>query len=205
MLENLEDLLDDDEASKAFWDSVVTTTIENTGRGAEMMRQTTGATVKFDELALLCHNPRDEFMLIESAVRSGGWSMTAAAFDSVGTSPLPSRYGVHYSFMTRDDLPFRLEIMRLLSGHSPLHHIVAQTGRVVPVHLSFKCASQDEMFELTEQMRSHDWGLVQHCESTYGVFSYYTQPQDFPDVGVYFKPRVNTRDAANAGSAGPQA
>jgi hypothetical protein len=111
-------------------------------------------------------------------------------------------YGVHYDFLQPFGTDYRLEVMHLLTGSSPAHHMFFlnwlsgnpdETAAQV-VHVSYK-----PVINLGESvMRAYDRELlrlaevgfvpVQSNRSTYGAFAYYE----------HLKPRVNLRDAALA-------
>lgn len=156
-----------------------------------------------DELAIMVVDEHQEYHVIEQAVRLGGWEMFNAAPDAVDTYPLPSSYKVHYTFLRRYGTPYRLEVMRLESGVSPLHSVLntqafdREWRTPIVVHASFKVPSITALGEVETLLTDNGFLLAQGCRSTYGAFAYYAPTVDnATDLQVYLKPRVNLRDQA---------
>lgn len=156
-----------------------------------------------DELAIMVHDEHQEYHLIEQLVRVGGWQLFNAAVDDVSTYPIGSDYKVHYTFLKHPDRGYRLEVMRLMEGLSPLHAILNDRainvgfGRPILVHASFKVESIGALGNAEDQLLNGGYMLAQGCRSTYGAFAYYVPTQDNDgDLSVYLKPRVNLRDAS---------
>jgi hypothetical protein len=175
---------------------------------AERFLQSVGINRPIDEIAVMFRDDESKMAWIRDAVSEPGVKMFNSAWDTVHTSPIPSRYDVEYDFLEAPGLGMRVEAMRIDRGISPLHQTLDETwynptispaspdlGMVV-VHLSFK-TTKDE-YELNRAaMVSGGAELVQACHSTYGQFSYYrVKDYDTWEIpsNLYIKPRINTRD-----------
>lgn len=160
--------------------------------------------VEVDEVSLLTEDPT----YVAGKLSETGWSCFNSASDVVFTNPFGTRYAVNYDFYRRPDVPWRLEVMQITGGFSPLHAALEwyTDPRLLAVpHLSFKperCAVASGSAELETLGRSYS-RAVQHlkdnaaipaqtCQSTYGVFGYYLGNDATRQV--YLKPRINTRD-----------
>lgn len=150
-----------------------------------------------DEFALLVHDNINQQLLDEHLCRDQNWERFNVATDNVHTGPIRSGYSVEYFFYRHPDHAYRLEIMRLTSGVSPLHAPIGRPSRghvALPVHASFKVDSEEAYAYarsfLGEELRYTE---AQRCDSTYGRFSYWT-PGGLPELVPYVKPRVNLRD-----------
>lgn len=154
-----------------------------------------------DEVALLLPEGgegKDWFEMMLGRVGKRGISYFNTAEDTVGCEPLPSTYRVRYDFFLTDLGP-RLELLRILSGHSPLHHLysVASGRDAAVVHASFKLPTQPDYDQVLMDLREKGWVCGQSCVSAYGRFSYWrTVGSDGPLL--WLKPRVNLRDMAFA-------
>jgi len=149
-----------------------------------------------DEIALLVEG-EGELRQLWTALTALGWEQFNQARDDVKTAPIPSRYSVQYTFFQHVDRPWRLEVMQLLSGYSPLHGAIAKPiggTPCVPVHASFKVAAEEFYAYAREDLDGMGLFEAQRCDSTYGRFSYWTR-LDQSDAVPYLKPRVNLRDA----------
>lgn len=154
--------------------------------------------VKIDEIALLVGDTGQLAELDQLLALKFGWERFNIATDNVKTQPIRSAYSVEYHFYRHPAHDYRLEVMRLSSGISPLHAAIPKPlNRQVcePVHASFKCP--DEETYAAARFGLVEAGMVeaQRCDSTYGRFSYFTTlgtPLRVP----YLKPRVNLRDAS---------
>lgn len=149
-----------------------------------------------DEIALLVEGEA-ELRQLWTALAALGWTQFNQARDAVKTSPILSKYEVSYTFFSHPDKPWRLEVMRLLNGYSPLHGAIARplgSAPCVPVHASFKVAAEEFYAYAREDLDELGMFEAQRCDSTYGRFSYWTN-LDQSDAVPYLKPRVNLRDA----------
>lgn len=163
--------------------------------GTELVRAALGAEYAIDEVALFFRNDAALWSFINTAVRND-WQLFNQADDKVDTRPLQSTYEVRYWFLRRADTPYRIEAMRVVSGFSPYHALLYE--RVSDrlgyrlAHASFKVATEEAygsaIHHLTRQLQLD---VLQHCESTYGRFSYLQG-----DTGMIspIKPRLNVRD-----------
>jgi hypothetical protein len=142
------------------------------------------------------------------------WDYFNAAADTVFTTPFCTRYGVRYRFYRHPQFAYRLEVMTLREGFSPLHEALwvahsgdKRTDRRFPMpHLSYKperTAKEAGGVELETLRRSYGRAVqhlednacihVQSCQSTYGQFGYFIGNDTARQI--YIKPRVNLRDA----------
>lgn len=162
-----------------------------------VLEQISGA-YSIDEVALLVSDNSQLEHLDHLLCRDFGWEKFNSAHDSVRTAPIRSGYTVEYNFFRREGIPWRLEVMRLSSGLSPLHSAIPlPLARQVctPVHASFKVPDEDNYAVARFELDGLGYVLAQQCDSTYGSFSYWTK------IGLpvgrvpYLKPRVNLRDA----------
>lgn len=169
--------------------------------GTELVRAALGTEYAIDEVALFFNNNIALWSFINTAVRNG-WQLFNQADDRVNTRPLQSTYEVRYWFLRRADTPYRIEGMQVVEGHSPYHTMLARgiserLGYKL-AHASFKVATEEEygnaVHHLTRQLQLD---VLQHCESTYGRFSYLKG-----DTGMScpLKPRLNVRDGADSGN-----
>lgn len=173
------------ERLKPQWDTA-------TDKATAFLQDVLGTEYFVDEVALLFKDSDVMRDFIERAVLEPNVEHFNAAIDGVSTTPLKSSYSVRYDFLRLRDANYRVECMRLLTGHSPLHEAVKANALVEPatVHLSFKVPDMFSYNDIVERMKDADLTLAQHCESSYGTFSYWNQK----DTATYLKPRVNRRD-----------
>lgn len=152
-----------------------------------------GINKSIDEVAVYFDDNYDEAMwgYITDAVKNPGVKMFNAATDFVETSPLQTDYEVEYRFLEVEDLGMRVEVMRLVAGESPLHDYFGRN--CLDIHYSFKVAASDYSL-IVDRLRDGGAVEVQHCDSTYGTFSYWRVPGFHEDI--FLKPRVNKRDSA---------
>lgn len=162
-----------------------------------LMLEPLGATV--DEIALLVGDSGQLDQLDKMLSLDFGWERFNVANDEVKTQPIRSAYEVEYHFFRKPGVSYRLEVMRIRSGISPLHvAIPLPLARQVCtlVHASFRCPDELE-YAASRFFLEDSAGMVeaQRCDSTYGRFSYFTDLK-MPGRRVpYLKPRVNLRDA----------
>jgi len=142
-------------------------------------------------------------------LREAGWEEFNTATDLVFTNPFGTRYTVEYRFFSNPHVFFRLELMRLTGGFSPLHRALLEAPRPnsmswpVP-HLSFKPQRRDlpvaaglqtwrgAYGEAVQYLRDNACIHAQSCQSTYGQFGYFLGNDAARQV--YIKPRINLRD-----------
>lgn len=154
---------------------------------------------EIDEVALMFPDVEGMDMFLKEAVSRPDVEFFNSAFDKVITAPLQHSYEVEYNFLRMQDRPFRIECMVLREGVSPLHTSLLQANQWYPqwpktVHLSFKCMDEQE-YELWMVNLSRESEMVQRCESTYGLFSYWKVPGFYNEYQMYVKPRLNMRDS----------
>lgn len=154
-----------------------------------------------DEIALLVDTQTHADELLR-CLPELGWERFNDAVDRVRTSPIPSVYRVKYVFFQHPEKSWRLEVMQMLEGYSPLHGAIVQPvggALCVPVHASFKTADEEQYaYAVSTLAESGGYLMAQRCDSTYGRFSYWTA-LDRADRVPYLKPRVNLRDAQESG------
>lgn len=153
-----------------------------------------------DEFALLVGDNTQLDQLDQLLTLDYGWERFNVASDSVRTAPIRSAYDVEYHFFRHPDAHYRLEVMRLRTGVSPLHAAIPlPLGRQVatPVHASFKVEDEERYAYARTYVGGLGYVEAQRCDSTYGRFSYWTKMGGaFVDRVPYLKPRVNLRDAS---------
>lgn len=176
------------------------------------LEETLGAPRPIDEVAIQVLSLAHENALLREAVRHG-WVMFNSAEDHVRTSPIPAEYTVGYNFLRHPDVNYRLEVMRLGNGLSPLHAGVMnlcqccgshEVGGIFIVHASFKCNDEADYDATCDALMIGGLLPAQACQSTYGRFSYWRKGPQFEDwqwgdslaINSFLKPRVNTRDAS---------
>lgn len=155
-----------------------------------------------DELAILVPSKRAAMSVIEQAVGDHG-AYFNNAIDYVNTEPFETSYKVQYHFIKVYGKAYRIEVMHLLDGHSPLHTVLALatargTGREFPVvHASWKPISGENKIGYTREqriLREGGYKSLQECRSTYGRFGYWQGQFKAEPTSVYLKPRINVRD-----------
>jgi len=165
----------------------------------------------FDEASLLTNEWSQEAAKVN--LTTNGWEHFNEAVDVVYANPFGNRYVVEYAFYRHETTNWRMEVMRILEGFSPLHmslqRLLHSDHRLAVPHLSFKPKRGYKTDpELGQEYDKQSWGqayssAVQHmkdqayihaqtCQSTYGMFSYWVH-QDATQQ-FYVKPRVNLRD-----------
>lgn len=168
---------------------------EEVNRAQQALRSW-GIDVVIDEVAVIVPDANMAAVYVFDAVKVDGVEHFNADEDSVAVQPFQSEYRVRYDFLRIEGKPYRVEVMHMTDGISPLHASMylesAQSNAPVTIHLSFKCADEAEYHAMCDRLervaRMHE---AQSCESSYGLFSYWRT--DFTDL--YIKPRVNKRDA----------
>jgi len=149
-----------------------------------------------DEFALLVVDP-NSLRRLTDILFTFGWQQFNEATDYVKTGPIRSAYSVGYYFFKNPEKAYRLEVMRMIDGVSPLHAAIpTPMSRQVctPVHASFKCQDEETYAVARYMLDENGYTLAQQCESTYGRFSYFTELSQLAPRVPYLKPRVNTRD-----------
>lgn len=152
-----------------------------------------------NELAILTPNHDCAMRVIESMVGQNGTYFNNS-LDFVETQPFGTEYRVKYHFVQLFGSAYRVEIMHLIGGHSPLHTVLAAaTGEhTFPiVHASWKPPAgeaTEDYFDECKRLRVGGYNEVQACESSYGQFGYW-RPRGVQEHNIYLKPRVNSRDA----------
>lgn len=157
-----------------------------------------GLGVNIDEIALLVSDNSQLEHLDMILCRNMGWEKFNTAHDAVKTAPIRSSYTVEYHFFRHPDVAWRLEVMRLSSGVSPLHSAIPlplARQVAVPVHASFKTPNEEQYAYARGHLENQGFSLAQQCDSTYGRFSYFTTLGLPVNRVPYVKPRVNLRDA----------
>lgn len=157
----------------------------------------TANRVYVDELAILA--PARELVMefIDDAVQHG-WCFFNRASDIVRAEPFGAVYSVEYYFLRHPSYPWRFEVMRKVSGVSPLHDALKQhtaEGDMPLVHASFKPVNGESEGNYTwaqATLNEAGYCLAQECRSTYGRFGYWRALND--PLLRYLKPRINTRD-----------
>lgn len=186
----------------------------------ETLRGVLGAKANVDEMALIFPGDAELLAYLRYAVRVPGYELFNAAYDHVHVEPIRTGYDASYWFMTTPDyVPdvkgYRLELMVLAGGYSPLHNWLADKAvqrEEMPyrttIHGSFKCSDEEGYAEAVHALRSAGYESIQRCRSSYGRFSYWMQqdPDYWKNGGSashpawLLKPRVNLRDAKKVGA-----
>jgi hypothetical protein len=197
--------LGDEAPARLAFGHIETTMVGARDRLNELVRGALGTEHSIDEMAVCFWDDIQVFHFISTAVRNG-WMLFNQADDKVNTYPIQSSYEVRYWFLRKEGVPFRIEAMRIVKGHSPYHTWLEKSrsqrmngaGRLA--HASFKVATEEEyanaVHHLTRQMTLN---VLQHCESTYGRFSYLNLEDG---VMPPIKPRINLRDDAGGVNSG---
>lgn len=145
-----------------------------------------------DEFAVMSPTRSASDRLANRLVSHSGVEMFNSASDRVWTRPFMTEYDVEYSFL-RTPNGFRLELMTIGSGFSPLHSAMTRSQRDMGsvVHASFRCSDWEDY---SQALRSMESNAVhgQTCESKYGQFSYWLPFS--ADKLLFLKPRINLRD-----------
>ena len=157
-----------------------------------------------DEIAFFFCNRESASAFVNECVRTQQWALTNIAEDTVNTQPIRSTYEVGYSFLTdpHEKENFRLEVMQIFDGFSPLHGALEAAAHLdgkawSPVHASFKVSGGvDEYEACLGVLAAAGCTPALHCASTYGKFSYWNVPDNGEGIELYLKPRINLRDAS---------
>lgn len=162
-------------------------------KNQEIIRGLFGPKILIDEMALLIGSNDHMYRWLTAIVREPGYEIFNSATDSIQTKPIASVYAAHYWFI-RTPFPYRLEMMRIGAGFSPLHSQFTEGEVTNPfaVHASFKCADEEEYASAQVGLRASGFDMALSCTSTYGRFSYYIDSDG--DADWYIKPRLNLRD-----------
>lgn len=153
--------------------------------------------VYVDELAILVPGRELAMEFIDEAVQFG-WCFFNRSSDIVRVEPFGTVYSVEYYFLRHHAYPWRFEVMRKVSGVSPLHDALKPfmaEGDLPLVHASFKPYTGESPHNYTaekDRLNEAGYWLAQECRSTYGRFGYWRALND-PMV-QYLKPRINLRD-----------
>jgi len=168
-----------------------------------------------DEVALFFRDRTQAMQWILDQVGKDGVTLFNYAQDEVHTHPFNTDYDVHYYFLSTP-FKYRVEAMALGNGLSPLHESLRPyasneahdpVGPRPTVHYSFKCQDAPTYHRVTDWLGKMEFGHVQTCRSTYGLFSYWSMSENVDPNGtmdVYLKPRVNTRDERVPVDLGPR-
>lgn len=161
----------------------------------ETVRGLLGAAQGIDEMALYFPHSSLLALYLSLAVQRD-WSLFNYAEDNVTARPIPGNYAVEYWFLQHSDRPYRMELMTIQKGFSPLHASMNRSmnnvnSPVTLAHASFKVADEAAYGAAVLALRKAGYDLAQHCESSYGRFSYFL---DGEPPFVALKPRINLRD-----------
>jgi hypothetical protein len=167
----------------------------------EEVRGLFGAERTIDEMAVYFPD-RELLVTFMAQAAQRGWQLFNFAEDNVVTRPIIGTYAVEYWFMESPNLPYRLELMTIPDGFSPYHASLFEACRLhhAPasiVHASFKVPDEESYGAAVVGLRKAEYELAQHCESTYGRFSYFVR-YDADNARPALKPRLNMRDASEA-------
>lgn len=150
-----------------------------------------------DELAVLAPNREMVLEFVDDAV-GNGWTYFNRASDTVRAEPFGTVYAVEYHFLRHPNYPWRFEVMRKMSGVSPVHDAMKSfmDDGLPLVHASFKPMNgeSEESYALAQaSLNEAGYCLAQECRGTYGRFGYWRAVND--PLLRYLKPRINTRDS----------
>lgn len=153
---------------------------------------------QIDEVALM---PRDHWASrgIPGMVGHPGFEYFNQTTDTVRHLPLAGQYQAQYHFL-RTPYPWRIEIVRIVDGFSPVHQALNEfvykvsQSEVPVVHFSFKVPDTSAYEGLFRTLFGMGCRPVQLCRSDYGRFGYWRAPV-FGGLMAYLKPRVNLRDS----------
>lgn len=168
------------------------------GLANEEVRGLFGISYEVDEMALYFPD-RDLLTIFMSGAVQRGWVLFNYAEDNVTSRPIPGAYEVEYWFMRSPNVPYRLELMVAGEGFSPYHTSLHEgcqqrSSPVALAHASFKVQDEERFAATGVALRNAGLEVAQHCESSYGRFSYYiTESGDKRNLPV-IKPRINLRD-----------
>lgn len=167
----------------------------------EELRGMFGTAHQIDEMALLFTQAEYLFAFASTLLEKPGFEIFNTAHDNVDTIPIPSTYSVRYWFM-RTPWNFRLELMMMLEGYSPYHSQLQTLSPRGPIaaHASFKVGTEEEYANVVRTLGVSGYDLYQHCESSYGRFSYFGAHLDHGEsakAAWALKPRINLRDGSS--------
>jgi hypothetical protein len=183
---------------------VMKTVVDGAHENNERLRALFGANYRVDEMALLFGTESSAMTFITALVEQKRYALFNSAKDEVRTAPILSVYNVRYWFVSTP-WDFRLEIMVLGEGYSPVHEGLRQVAAahdgygVCAVHASFKVPDEEKYAACVHQFQKNGYAALQHCRSSYGQFSYFSQDATFDSDSRerwLLKPRLNTRDAS---------
>jgi len=161
-------------------------------RAASELRGVLGMEYTIDEMAVYFGDLENLYAFLNVMVGLDGWVLFNQADDVVHTRPISSAYRVRYWFLDHPNRNYRLEIMYVAEGHSPYHFTLEDFAIA---HASFKVPTMEAYGKAMVALRGVGYEPLQHCESSYGRFSYMCMPHGRGHV-VPIKPRMNTRDVA---------
>lgn len=146
-----------------------------------------------DEVAVLL---KDTFRLSQfiEVAKEAGWEHFNGANDTVSYNAFGESdvYEVRYEFFRHPDYSFRIEAMAITGGRPGPVHRNRPEG---PIHVSWKPGPTFLDYSLGMVAFDRSGGVkIQECGSTYGAFSYWNHHMS-DLTGVYWKPRINLRDA----------
>lgn len=152
--------------------------------------------VAIDEVAILFRDMKELNAFVQWAELKGMKHFNSVEDNCLSRIREPHSYRVHLSFLSFPDLPWRLEVMCVLSGDAPLHRIHLERYGIGPVHASWKCKDLPTYTDTKTRIEGQSIagvGLVPMVEyqNAYGLYAYYGGPEA---DRYYFKPRVNLRD-----------
>lgn len=143
---------------------------------------------QLDEVAILFKNEREMEGFVNYALRFGfenKVSVPRDRFHELAPQDFGKDFDVRFEFLTKPDVPWRIELMCIVDGMAPLHDRLRNHELV---HVSFKCSDLEHYLHMTRVM-GHVFPPHMEYENAYGRFGY------FGAFTPYYKPRVNLRDA----------
>lgn len=170
----------------------------NVARVSDKMKELSGNDWSIDEVALYANDGKAVLGAIQELV-TRGWQHFNCAEDIVMVFPHRVRYRVVYHFFRREAVLWRIELMHITDGHSPLHAHLNGDGLELPVvHFSFRVPDRKALLAAEDNL-SQEFLHAQSCVSSYGRFSYWGPgvvegARAMAEAPVYLKPRVNLRD-----------
>lgn len=172
---------------------------KNWNQAQEKVRAMFGAEYQVDEIALWFKDMATLNMFASRLVRLDGFEIFGGDSDEVQTRPIHSKYQVEYTFM-RTPSEYRLELMTVPYGFSPMHALMSHVARTEPhssalyvVHASFRVQTEEEYANVVHTLKRTGYEMAMSCTSSYGQFSYFDNYVF--DGTPHLKPRLNTRDA----------
>lgn len=165
-----------------------------------LLRGIFGAKYLVDEMALMLPNVEAAMMFVSVLVEQEGFKLFNYTSDIVRVKPIPAEYGVRYWFVSTP-YDFRIEVMALEvsdRSYSPFHQVLQnampESSAPAAVHASFKVADEEAFANAVHLLTTNDHDVYQHCESSYGKFSYLGRVRDFGENCQdrwAIKPRLN--------------